>query len=45
MTCTPKNVAVFRNVSLTVEFMDTMSVATPVESEPAWTTNLSNLML
>lgn len=45
VTWTPKNEAVLRNVSLTVEFVETISVATPVESEPAWIRNLSNVIL
>lgn len=35
LTWTPKNVAVLRNVNFTVEFMDTMLVATPEKSSPA----------
>lgn len=35
VTCTPKNVAVLRNVSFTVQFIDTISVATPEKSAPA----------
>lgn len=35
LTWTPKNVAVLRNVKFTVEFMDTMLVATPEKSSPA----------
>lgn len=45
VTWRPKNVAVLRKVNLTVAFVVTISVATPVESDPAWITNLSNLIL
>ncbi len=45
VTWTPKNVAVLRNVSFTVEFVDTIAVATPEPSAPAWITNWSNKML
>lgn len=34
-TWTPKNVAMFLNVNVTVEFKEIMSVGTPVESVPA----------
>lgn len=44
-TWTPKNVAVLRKMSFTVEFIEIISVATPVLSEPAWTMRFSNVML
>lgn len=45
MTWTPKNVPVLRYVNFTEEFTEIISVATPVESEPAWILNCSNVIL
>lgn len=45
MTWTPKKLAVFRKVNLTVEFSVAMSVGTPVVSVPAWITKLLNLIV